>query len=149
MEISAYLGHVGLVDLLATQPGPLMKTQRATLLGNALRNAAQNGHLPVMRLLRTLGAVLGLAHVVCGGHVWMRFKPMKPIIEFLNRYDHTIPYVITMCTHHIGQFNLRRVVVSVSGEGGMGSVVLGRILNLRFLISVAESTARMERDPSR
>lgn len=56
LEISAYLGHVGMVDLLAAQPGPLMQTQRSTLLANALRNAAQNGHLAVMRLLETLGA---------------------------------------------------------------------------------------------
>ena len=64
LEISAYLGHVGMVDLLAAQPGPLMQTQRSTLLANALRNAAQNGHLAVMRLLKTLGALQYLSLAV-------------------------------------------------------------------------------------
>ena len=57
LEISAYLGHVGLVKLLAAQHGPLMHTQRSTLLANALRNAAQNGHLPVLRQLEALGII--------------------------------------------------------------------------------------------
>ncbi|CAJ1418809.1 unnamed protein product [Effrenium voratum] len=56
LEISAYLGHLSLVELLAQLPGPLMQSQPQTLLANALRNSAQNGHLPVMRLLANLGA---------------------------------------------------------------------------------------------
>lgn len=51
------MGHVGLVKLLAAQHGPLMHTQRSTLLANALRNAAQNGHLPVLRQLEALGII--------------------------------------------------------------------------------------------
>lgn len=34
-----------------------MHTQRSTLLANALRNAAQNGHLPVLRQLEALGII--------------------------------------------------------------------------------------------
>ena len=90
LEISAYLGHVGMVDLLAAQPGPLMQTQRSTLLANALRNAAQNGHLAVMRLLETLGA-LPCLRLAVGSLYFMFFDTHKQYtreaVVFCDRFN--------------------------------------------------------------
>eukprot|EP00439_Symbiodinium_sp_Y106_P069532 s1754_g11.t6 len=61
LEIAAFLGHTEVVELLAQQNGPLLQKHGAMVLGNALRNAAQNGHSTVLHLLSKLGAELALA----------------------------------------------------------------------------------------